>query len=67
MRGGVWYNFFRLEKWRGNLKIRYSKDSIKFLERQPKKIVERIRESIKKLTHTPPEGDIAQMKGYNRW
>lgn len=46
------------------MKIRYSKDAIKFLGKQSKKTVERIREAISKLTLTPPEGDIALMKGY---
>jgi len=43
--------------------IRYSKDAIKFLEKQPKKSVERIREAISKLTLTPPQGDTAIMQG----
>ena len=46
------------------VKIRYSRDAIKFLGKQPKKNVERIREAISKLTKNPPEGDIVPMKGY---
>ena len=46
------------------MKIKYSKDAIKFLEKQPKKVVERIREAIVGLTLYPAEGDIALMKGY---
>ena len=46
------------------IKILYSKDALKFLRKQPKKIVERIREAITKLTHNPPEGNIAVMQGY---
>ena len=47
------------------MKIRYSKDAIKFLDKQSKKSVERIREAIAGLTKNPPEGDIALMKGYS--
>lgn len=46
------------------MKIKYSKDSVKFLEKQPKKSVLRIREAIAKLTNIPPQGDIAVMQGY---
>ena len=46
------------------MKIQYSKDALKFLSKQPKKIVERVREAVDKLTHNPPEGDIAVMQGY---
>ena len=46
------------------MKIRYSKDAIKFLSKQTKKTVERIRCAIVKLTLNPPEGDIAFMQGY---
>lgn len=43
--------------------IRYSKESLKFLNRLDKKSVERIRTAIQGLTHTPPEGDIKAMQG----
>lgn len=46
------------------MRIRYSKDSIKFLEKQPKKSVQRIRDAIAKLTFNPPQGDTAIMQGY---
>ena len=46
------------------MKIRYSKDALKFLSKQPKRTVERIREAVAKLTLNPPEGDIATMQGY---
>lgn len=45
------------------MKIRYSKKSLKFLAKQEKPIVIRIRAAIEKLTHTPPEGDIKPMQG----
>lgn len=47
------------------MQIYYSRDAIKFLEKQPKKSVQRIREAIAKLTLDPPEGDIAFMQGYS--
>lgn len=47
------------------MKIRYSKDAIKFLGKQTKKTVERIRDAISKLTLNPPEGDIATVQGYS--
>ena len=47
------------------MEIRYSRDAIKFLENQTKRTVERIREGIFQLVKTPPEGDIATLKGYS--
>ena len=44
--------------------IKYSRDAVKFLDKQPKKTVARIREAISKLTLNPPEGDIIVMQGY---
>ena len=44
--------------------IKYSRDAIKFLERQPKKTVERVRQAIGKLALFPPEGDISLLRGY---
>ncbi|MCL2202899.1 MAG: type II toxin-antitoxin system RelE/ParE family toxin [Defluviitaleaceae bacterium] len=46
------------------MEIRYSRDAIKFLDKQTKKNIKRIREAIVKLTKNPPEGDIAVMQGY---
>ena len=47
------------------MKIRYSKNALKFLSKLDKKSVERIRNAITGLTHTPPEGDIKVMQGYS--
>lgn len=47
------------------VKIRYSKDAIKFLSKLDKKSVARIREAIKGLTLNPPVGDIKPMNGYD--
>ena len=47
------------------MQIKYSRDSIKFLDSQTKKIVARIRQAIVKLTLTPPEGDIVTLQGYS--
>ena len=47
------------------MQIEYSRNAIKFLEKQTKKSVERIREAIFKLTLNPPEGDIAPLQGYS--
>lgn len=44
--------------------IAYSKSSLKFLGKLDKKSVQRIREAVEGLTHTPPEGDIKTMQGY---
>lgn len=46
------------------MKVRYSGAAIKFLEKQPKKSVKRIREAISKLTLSPPQGDTAILQGY---
>lgn len=46
------------------MRIKYTKDAIKFLEKQPKGVVYRIRTAIDKLKATPQQGDIAIMKGY---
>ncbi|MBO7254115.1 MAG: type II toxin-antitoxin system RelE/ParE family toxin [Clostridia bacterium] len=47
------------------MKIRYSKDALKFLSKLDKKSVGRIRDAITGLTHNPPVGDIKLMQGYN--
>ncbi|MDR2167550.1 MAG: type II toxin-antitoxin system RelE/ParE family toxin [Clostridiales bacterium] len=46
------------------MRIDYSRDSLKFLDRQTKQTVGRIRAAISGLTLSPPQGDIAPMKGY---
>lgn len=47
------------------MQIKYSRDAIKFLEKQTKQSVNRIRAAIAKLVSNPPEGDIAPMQGYS--
>ena len=47
------------------MKIKYSKDALKFLSKLDKKSVERIRAAIQGLTLDPPIGDIKPMQGYN--
>ena len=48
-----------------DIKIRYSKDAIKFLSKLDKKSIARIREAIDALTFNPPQGDIKPMQGYS--
>ena len=45
------------------MKIKYSKKSLKFLAKQDKATVTRIRNAIEKLTLDPPQGDIKDMQG----
>lgn len=45
--------------------VRYTRDALKFLSRQDKKTIARIREAIAGLTKTPPQGDIKSMQGYS--
>lgn len=45
--------------------VRYTRDALKFLSKQDKKTVARIREAIAGLTQTPPQGDIKPMQGYS--
>lgn len=47
------------------VKIKYSKDSLKFLAKLDKKSISRIREAIEGLTLNPPIGDIKTMQGFN--
>lgn len=47
------------------MKIKYSKDALKFLSKLDKKSVMRIRDAIEGLSSTPPIGDIKPMQGYN--
>ena len=47
------------------MKIKYSKDALKFLAKVQKSIALNIREAINGLTLDPPEGDIKPMQGYN--
>lgn len=46
------------------IKIRYSKDALKFLSKLDKKSVCRIRDAVAGLTCNPPVGDIKTMQGY---
>ena len=46
------------------IKIRYSRDALKFLSKLDKKSVGRIREAIMGLTYDPPIGDVKAMQGY---
>jgi len=46
-------------------RIKYSRDSLKFLSKQTKKDASRIREAIGKLRKDPPEGDIKPLQGYS--
>lgn len=45
------------------MKIRYSKNALKFLNKLDKKSVARIVAGIEGLTQTPPAGDIKVMQG----
>ena len=47
------------------IKIRYSKDALKYLSKLDKKSVGRIRDAITGLTCNPPVGDIKTMQGYS--
>ena len=47
------------------MKIKYSRDALKFLSKLDKKSVERIRAAVQGLTLDPPIGDIKPMQGYN--
>lgn len=46
------------------IKIRYSKDALKFLSKSEKKSAGKIRDAIAGLTYSPPVGDIKTMQGY---
>lgn len=48
------------------MKIRYSKKSLKFLAKQEKATVNRIRTAIQKLADTPSECDIKEMQGADK-
>lgn len=45
--------------------IIYSKSALKFLSKLNRKSVERIQAAIERLTHTPPEGDIKILQGFD--
>jgi len=47
------------------MRIVYTKQALKFLDKLPEKAVERIRKAIAKLTLKPPEGDVALMQGFD--
>ncbi len=44
--------------------VQYSKNSLKFLGKLDRRSIDRIRDAVEGLTHTPPEGDIKPMQGY---
>ncbi|MCM1231378.1 MAG: type II toxin-antitoxin system RelE/ParE family toxin [Ruminococcus flavefaciens] len=48
------------------MKIRYSKKSLKFLAKQEKATVSRIRTAIQKLSVAPSECDIKEMQGADK-
>lgn len=48
------------------MKIRYSKKSIKFLAKQEKATVNRIKTAIQKLSVAPSECDIKELKGTDK-
>lgn len=47
------------------MKIRYSRNALKFLSKLDKKSIERIRIAINGLLKTPAEGDVKVMQGYS--
>lgn len=47
------------------MKIKYSRESLKFLSKLDCKSVARIRAGINGLTIDPPQGDIKTLQGYN--
>ena len=47
------------------MKIKYSRDALKFLAKLDAKSVLRIRTAIQGLTINPPLGDIKPMQGYD--
>ena len=47
------------------MKIKYSRESLKFLSKLDSKSVSRIRTGINGLTEDPPRGDIKTLQGYN--
>ena len=47
------------------MKIKYSKDAIKFMSKLDQKSVFRIRAAIEGLAQKPPIGDIKPMQGYS--
>lgn len=48
------------------MKIRYSKKSLKFLAKQEKATVTRIRTAVQKLSVAPSECDIKEMQGADK-
>ena len=47
------------------MKIKYSKDAIKFLSKLDQKSITRIRSAVEGLTKSPPVGDIKPLQGYS--
>ena len=46
------------------MRIEYSKDAAKALQRMEKSLRLRMRDAIEGLTETPPKGDIKPIQGY---
>jgi len=46
------------------MKIKYEKKAIKFLDKTEQTVKLKIKEAIRGLTKTPPEGDIKMLTGY---
>lgn len=47
------------------MKIKYSRDALKFLARLDTKTITRIRTAVHGLTKSPPEGDIRPLQGFS--
>ena len=47
------------------MKIKYSRDALKFLAKLDSKAVTRFRTAVHGLTKSPPEGDIRPLQGFN--
>ena len=47
------------------MKVKYSKDAIKFLSKLDKNSASRIRKAVEGLTMNPPLGDIKPLQGYS--
>lgn len=47
------------------MKIKYSRDALKFLAKLDSKAVNRIRTAVQGLTKSPPDGDIKPLYGFS--
>ena len=47
------------------MRIKYSKNALKFLAKMEAKQVQRIRAAVSGLTKSPPEGDMKPLGGYS--